>query len=100
MLSSLKAKSSLKELDLQYNDLGNVEEKVRCLNAKLPSLRYCSFYLVLVNVVGWYEYPLDPRKIVVRTLIRPIHSVKCSGILPVGHFVTGTSECLCTSDRL
>ncbi|XP_051763197.1 NACHT, LRR and PYD domains-containing protein 12-like isoform X2 [Ctenopharyngodon idella] len=39
LLSSLKANSSLRELDLQYNDLGNMEQKVRLLKAKLPSLR-------------------------------------------------------------
>ncbi|XP_016398976.1 NACHT, LRR and PYD domains-containing protein 13-like [Sinocyclocheilus rhinocerous] len=38
LLSSLKA--SLRELDLQYNDLGNImEKKVRRLKDKLPSLR-------------------------------------------------------------
>ncbi|KAI2650557.1 Protein NLRC3 [Labeo rohita] len=49
LLSPLKG--SLTELDLQYNDLGNTtKKKVHQLKVKLPSLRYCSCYLILVHV--------------------------------------------------
>ncbi|ROL55473.1 NLR family CARD domain-containing protein 3 [Anabarilius grahami] len=61
LLSSLKANPSLRELDLQYNDLGNMEQKVRLLKAKLPSLRYCSFCLVLVHVEDAVALTFDPQ---------------------------------------
>jgi len=46
LLSSLKA-TSLKELDLQYNDFENImEKKIHQLKAKLRLPRYSSIYFV------------------------------------------------------
>ncbi len=60
LLSSLKP--SLRELDLQYNDLGNTMEKnVHLLKDKLPSLRYIAFicywfkWKVEMNITGSHE---------------------------------------------
>ncbi|CAM4658692.1 unnamed protein product [Leuciscus chuanchicus] len=65
LLSSLKAKSFLRELDLQYNDLGNImEQKIHLLKAKLPSLRISSGG-VCHDQSGLYKYAValtfDPQ---------------------------------------
>ncbi|XP_077081630.1 protein NLRC3-like isoform X2 [Siphateles boraxobius] len=64
LLSSLKAKSFLTELDLQYNDLGNIKQKINQLKAKLPSLRI-SFGGVCQDQPGLYKYAValnfDPQ---------------------------------------
>ncbi|KAK2906740.1 hypothetical protein Q8A67_005725 [Cirrhinus molitorella] len=57
LLSSLKA--SLRELDLQYNDLGNImEKKVNQLKHKLPSLRIYTGG-VCSHQPGLYKYAVE-----------------------------------------
>uniref|UniRef100_A0A673MEC8 NACHT domain-containing protein n=1 Tax=Sinocyclocheilus rhinocerous TaxID=307959 RepID=A0A673MEC8_9TELE len=88
LLSSLKA--SLRELDLQYNDLGNImEKKVRRLKDKLPSLRYVAFirywfkWKAGMNITGSHETCSEDFE-----SSQPFKYTLCSSILPLGDFDT------------